>query len=421
MRTNDTNQGGLTGGRWDRRSFLSATGRALALAAAPRIVRAQTAKTLKIGVLTDMSSLYADVTGKGSLIAVQMAVEDFNASSKNLKAEVLSADHQNKADVASSIARKWIDQNGVDIIADVPNSAVALAVGNIVRDKNKVMLASGPSSSDLTGKACSPNTIHWTYDTYALATGTATAVVQSGGKTWFTLTADYAFGHAMEQDIKNVIARNGGKVIGGVRAPINTADFSSFLLQAQASQAQVIGLINAGGDTINSIKQAVEFGIPAGGQRLVATVLYITDVHSLGLNVAQGLQFTEAFYWDLNDDTRAWTKRFAPRNDGRYPSALHAGAYASVLHCLRAADAAGGSADGAAIVTKMKELPTDDPLFGKGSIRIDGRKIHPMYLFQVKTPAESKYPWDYYNVLKTIPAEQVWRPLNEGGCPLVKA
>ncbi|MEP9375667.1 ABC transporter substrate-binding protein [Aquabacter sp. CN5-332] len=381
---------------------------------------AQEAKPLKIGVLTDMSSLYADVTGKGSLVATQMAVEDFNAAGKPLKIEVLHADHQNKADVAASIARKWIDQDGVDVIVDVPNSAVALAVGNIVREKNKVMLASGPSSSDLTGKSCSPNTIHWTYDTYALATGAATAVVESGGKTWFTLTADYAFGHAMEQDVKNVVTRTGGKVIGNVRAPLNTQDFSSFLLQAQASKAQVVGLINAGGDTINSIKQAVEFGIPAGGQRLVATVLYITDVHSLGLKVAQGLQFTEAFYWDLNDDTRAWTKRFVPRNEGRYPSALHAGAYASVLHYLRAASAVGSSTDGAAVVAKMKELPTDDPLFRKGSIRVDGRKLHPMYLFQVKTPAESKYPWDYYNVVKTIPAEQVWRPLSEGGCSLVK-
>jgi branched-chain amino acid transport system substrate-binding protein len=367
-----------------------------------------------------MSSLYADVTGRGSLLATQMAVEDFGTQGGSRKVEVLSADHQNKADVAASTARKWIDQDAVDVIVDVPNSAVALAVGNIVRDKNKVMLASGPSSSDLTGKACSRNTIHWTYDTYALATGAATAVVQSGGKTWFTITADYAFGHAMEQDVKNVVARHGGKVVGGVRAPLNTPDFSSFLLQAQASRAQVVALINAGGDTITSIKQAVEFGIPASGQRLVATVLYVTDVHALGLQVAQGLQFTEAFYWDLNDNTRAWAKRFTPRNEGRYPSALHAGAYASVLHYLRAADAIGSSADGATVVAKMKELPTDDPLFGKGSIRVDGRKLHPMYLFQVKAPGESKYPWDYYKVLETISPEQVWRPLHEGGCPLVK-
>jgi branched-chain amino acid transport system substrate-binding protein len=400
-----------------RRAALAAGAFMLAM---PAMAAAQEQKPIKIGVLTDMSSLYADVTGKGSVVATQMAVEDFNAAGKPLKVEVIAADHQNKADVAAGIARKWFDTEGVDMIVDVPNSAVALAVATIAREKNKVMIASGPSSSDLTGKACSPNTIHWTYDTYALATGAATAVVQSGGKSWFTLTADYAFGHAMEQDVKNVVSRTGGKVIGGVRAPLNTQDFSSFLLQAQASGAQVVGLINAGGDTINSIKQAVEFGIPQAGQRLVATVLYVTDVHSLGLKVAQGLQFTESFYWDLNEGTRAWTKRFAPLNDGRYPSALHAGAYASTLHYLKAVSAVGGATDGVAVVDKMKALPTDDPLFGKGSIRIDGRKIHPMFLFQVKTPAESKYPWDYYTVVKSIPPEQVWRPLSEGGCPLVK-
>jgi branched-chain amino acid transport system substrate-binding protein len=307
------------------------------------------------------------------------------------------------------------------VIVDVPNSAVALAVGNIVREKNKVMLASGPSSSDLTGKACSPNTIHWTYDTYALATGVATAVVTSGGKRWFNLTADYAFGHAMEQDVRRVVEKEGGQVLASVRTPLNTQDFSSFLLQAQASGAQVIGLINAGGDTINSIKQAVEFGIVASGQRLVATVLYVTDVHSLGLQVAQGLQFTESFYWDLNGDTRAWSKRFGERLGGRMPSALHAGAYGSVLHYLKAAEALGGSSDGRAVVEKMKALPTDDPCFGKGSVRIDGRKLHDMYLFEVKKPSDSKYPWDYYRVVGTIPSSQVWRPLDQGGCPLVKA
>ncbi len=376
---------------------------------------------LKIGVLTDMSSLYADITGNGSISAVQMAIEDFTAGRKTRPIEVISADHLNKADIAAATAREWIDREGVDVIVDVPNSAVALAVGNIVRDKNKVMLASGPSSSDLTGKSCSPNTIHWTYDTYSLATGTATAVVESGGKSWFTLTADYAFGHAMELDVKNVVTKMGGQVVGSVRTPLNTQDFASFLLQAQASKAQVIGLINAGGDTINSIKQAVEFGITSGGQRLVATVLYVNDVHALGLPVVQGLQFTEAFYWDLNDQTRAWSNRFAERNGGRKPSALQAGAYASVLHYLRAAEAAGGSADGKAVVEKMKAMPTDDPLFGKGSIRVDGRKLHDMYLFEVKKPSESKYPWDYYHVRKVIPAAQVWRPLAEGGCSLVKS
>lgn len=379
---------------------------------------------LKIGVLTDISGLYADVTGKGSVLAAKMAVEDYLAGGGKIKRpiEVLSADHQNKPDIAASTAREWIDRNGVDVIADVPNSAIALAVNHIARDKNKVMLASGPSSSDLTGKSCSPNTVHWTYDTYALAAGAATAVVKSGGNTWFTLTTDYAFGHAMEQDIKNVLEKNGGKLIGSVKTPLNAPDFSAFLLQAQASKAQVVGLINAGGDTINSIKQAVEFGITTGGrQRLVATVLYITDVHALGLQTAQGLQFTEAFYWDLNPQTRAWSKRFAARNGNRYPSALHAGVYASVLHYLRAVEASGQSVDGKAVVDKMKALPTDDPLFGKGSIREDGRKIHDMYLFEVKKPSESKYPWDYYHVRRTIPAAEVWRPLNQGGCPFVKA
>jgi branched-chain amino acid transport system substrate-binding protein len=375
---------------------------------------AQNKKPLKIGVLTDMSSLYADVTGKGSVLAAQMAAEDFGAE---MQLEVLSADHLNKADIAVAIARRWIDRDGVDLIVDVPNSAVALAVNAIVREKNKVMIASAPATSDLTGKNCSPNTIHWTYDTYALATGAVTGVVQSGGKTWFTLTANYAFGEAMEHDVKGIVARLGGRVVGGVRAPINVQDFSSFLLQALSSGAQVIALCNAGGDTINSIKQAAQFGI--NGQQLVATVLYITDVHSLGLNVAKGLQFTESFYWDLNDQTRAWSRRFAARNQQGYPSALHAGAYASIRHYLRAAKALDTFADGKAVVDKMKELPTDDPLFGKGSIRPDGRKIHPMYLFQVKTPSESKYPWDYYKLVSTIPADQVWRPLKEGSCPLV--
>ena len=393
---------------------------ALALSTSTLFARAQSPKPIRIGILSDMSSLYADVTGPGSVAAARMAVEDFQAGKQSRSIEVISADHQNKPDIASAIARDWLDRGGVDVIVDVPNSAVALAVSHVVRDKNKVMLASGPSSSDLTGKVCSSNTVHWTYDTYSLATGTGRAVVESGGRDWFTLTADYAFGHAMEQDIRRVVEGAGGKVIGSVRHPLNAPDFSSFLLQAQASRAGVVALINAGGDTVNSIKQAVEFGIPAGGQRLVATVLYVTDVHALGLPLAQGLQFTEAFYWDLNDSTRAWSKRFAERNSGRFPTALHAGAYASVLHYLRAVDALGDAGDGRVVVEKMKSLPTDDPLFGRGTIRVDGRKIHDMYLFEVKRPTESKYPWDYYNVVRTIPAEQVWRPLKEGECTLVK-
>jgi branched-chain amino acid transport system substrate-binding protein len=384
---------------------------------------AQQPAPLKLGVLTDMSSLYADITGPGSVAAAKMAVEDFLAGPHLMKRsiEVVSGDHMNKADVGASLAREWIDRDGVDAIVDTPNSAVALAVRNVVQQNNRVLLVSGASSSDLTGKSCSPNLVHWTYDTYALATGVARAVVESGGKTWFTLTADYAFGYAMEQDIKNVVQKAGGSVVGGVRTPINSQDFSSFLLQAQASKAQVVGLINAGGDTINSIKQSVEFGIAAGGQRVVATVLYLSDVHSLGLKVAQGLQFTEAFYWDMNESTRAWSKRFAPRNRDRYPTAMQAGVYGAVLHYLRAVDALASSTDGKAVVNKMKELPTDDALFGKGTIRADGRKLHNMYLFEVKKPDESKYPWDYYKLIKTIPPEEAWRPLGEGGCDFLKS
>jgi branched-chain amino acid transport system substrate-binding protein len=385
--------------------------------------QAQQSAPLKLGVLTDMSSLYADITGPGSVAAAKMAVEDFLAGPHRMKRsiEVVSGDHMNKADVGASLAREWVDRDGVDAIVDTPNSAVALAVRNVVQQNNRVLLVSGASSSDLTGKSCSPNLVHWTYDTYALATGVARAVVESGGKSWFTLTADYAFGYAMEQDIKNVVQKAGGSVVGGVRTPINSQDFSSFLLQAQASKAQVVGLINAGGDTINSIKQSVEFGIAAGGQRVVATVLYLSDVHSLGLKVAQGLQFTEAFYWDLNESTRAWSKRFAPRNRDRYPTAMQAGVYGAVLHYLRAVDALESSTDGKAVVNKMKELPTDDPLFGKGTIRADGRKLHNMYLFEVKKPDESKYPWDYYKIIKTIPPEEAWRPLGEGGCDFLKS
>jgi branched-chain amino acid transport system substrate-binding protein len=384
----------------------------------------QTLPPLRLGVLTDMSSLYADATGPGSVLAAKMAVEDFLASSHkmNRQIEVISGDHLNKADVAANITREWIDTVGVDAVIDAPNSAVALAARSVVQQKNRVFLISGASSSDLTGKSCSPNIVHWTYDTYALSTGTATAVLASGGKTWFTLTADYAFGHTMEGDVRRVVEKAGGVVVGGVRAPINSQDFSSFLLQAQASKAQVVALVNAGGDTINSIKQSVEFGIGAGGQRVVAMVLYLSDVHSLGLKIAQGLQFTEAFYWDLNDETRAWSKRFAPRNNDRYPTALQAGVYGATLHYLRAVDALdGASTDGKAVVDKMKQLPTDDPLFGKGTIRADGRKLHNMYLFQVKKPEESKYAWDYYTVIKTIPPEQAWRPLNEGGCDFVRS
>ncbi|HYL81281.1 MAG TPA: ABC transporter substrate-binding protein [Candidatus Acidoferrum sp.] len=374
---------------------------------------------VKIGVLTDMSSLYADLSGQGSALAARMAVEDFGAAAKGLKVEILSADHQNKPDVGSNIARQWIDVDKVDVIVDVPNSGVALAVSQVVREKGKAFLVSGAAASDLTGKACSPNTIHWTYDTWALANGTGKAVVQTGGDTWFFLTADYAFGQALERDTEAVVLANGGKVLGRVRHPLNTADFSSFLLQAQASKAKVIGLANAGGDTTNSIKQAAEFGIVKGGQSLAGLLVFLTDVHSLGLQTAQGLMLTEAFYWDMNEKTRAWSVKFAERDRGIHPTMVHAGVYSAVTHYLKAVTAL-KSDDGTKVIAKMKEMPTDDPLFGKGTIRADGRKIHDMYLFEVKKPSESKGEWDYYKLRQIIPAAQAFRPLDQGDCPLVK-
>ena len=374
---------------------------------------------IKMGVLTDMSSLYTDLSGAGSVLAAKMAVEDSGIEKRGFKVEVVSADHQNKPDIGSGIARQWYDVDKVDVILDTPNSGVALAVNQITKDKNKVFLASGPASSDLTGKACSPNTVHWTYDTWMLANGTGGAIVKSGGDSWFFLTADYAFGHALERDTEAVVLKNGGKVLGKVRAPLNTQDFSSFLLQAQASKAKIIGLANAGGDTTNSIKQAAEFGIVKGGQNLAGLLVFLTDVNALGLPTAQGLIVTNTFYWDQNDASRAFTKRFAPLNKGIHPTMIHAGVYASVLHYLKSVEAL-KSDDGLKVVAKMKEMPTDDPLFGKGSIRVDGRKIHPAYLVEVKKPAESKGPWDYYKVRATIPADQAFRPLKDGDCPLVK-
>ncbi|MFO1286277.1 MAG: ABC transporter substrate-binding protein [Rubrivivax sp.] len=375
---------------------------------------------VKIGVMNDMSGLYADIGGPASVIAAKMAVEDFQKTSKaGLKIEVVSADHQNKPDVGSTIARTWYDVDKVDAIVDVPTSSVALAVSQITRDKGKAFLNTGAATSDLTGKACSPNTVHWLYDTWMLANGTGSAIVKTGGDSWFFLTADYAFGHALERDTEAVVLKNGGKVLGKVRHPFPGTDFSSFLLQAQASKAKVIGLANAGGDTINSIKQAAEFGITKGGQNLAGLLVFLPDVHGLGLATAQGLIFTETFYWDLNDSTRAWSKRFAAANGGKYPSSDHAGVYAVVLHYLKAVEAA-KTDDGTKAVAQMKALPTDDPLFGKGTVRADGRKLHPAYLFEVKKPNESKGPYDYYKVRATIPADQAFRPLKDGECPLVK-
>ena len=379
-------------------------------------------KVVKIGVLTDNSGLYSDLGGAGSTVAAQMAIEDSGMAAKGWKIDLISADHQNKPDIATNIARQWVDVEKVDIFMDVLNSGVALAVNNLVKEKNSIMINTGAATSDLTNAQCSPNTIHWVYDTYMLANSTGRALVKAGGDTWFFLTADYAFGAALERDTTAVVVKAGGKVIGGVKHPLNTADFSSFLLQAQASKAKIIGMANAGGDTTNTIKQASEFGIVAGGQKLAGLLLFITDVHSLGLKVAQGLNFTETFYWDMNDGTRAFSKRFSERMKNKAePSMVQAGVYSGLIHYFKTLEAMGGNPhDGAKVVAKMKEMPTDDPLFGKGSIRADGRKIHPAYLFEVKKPEESKGPWDYYKLVGTTPADQAFRPLSESACPLVK-
>ena len=375
---------------------------------------------IKIGVMNDQSGLYADLTGQGSVVAARMAVEDFGAARKGMKVEIIFADHQNKPDVGSTIARTWYDSDKVDVIVDVPTSSVALAVNQITRDKGKAFLVSGAATSDLTGKACSPNTIHWTYDTWMLANGTGAAIVKTGGDSWYFLTSDYAFGHALERDTEAVVTKMGGKVLGKVRHPLNTQDFSSFLLQAQASKAKIIGLANAGGDTINSIKQAAEFGIVKSGQNLAGLLVFLTDVKALGLQTAQGLIFTETFYWDQNDATRAWARRFsalAPRNN--YPTMIHAGVYSSVIHYLKAVEAI-KSDDGTKVIEQMKKMPTDDPLFGKGTIRADGRKLHDALLVEVKKPSESKGPWDLYKIRTTLPADQAFRPMSAGECPLVK-
>ena len=379
-------------------------------------------KNVKIGVLDDMSGVYADLGGAGSVLAAQMAVEDSGLVAKGWKIDIVSADHQNKPDIGVSISREWIDQQKVDNIVGVLSSGVALAVNQVARDKNIVYLNSGAAASDLTNSACSPNLVHWTYDTYLLANGTGKAVVKTGGDSWFFVTADYAFGQALERDTTAVITANGGKIVGSVKHPLNSSDFSSYLLQAQASKAKIIGLANAGGDTTNAIKQAAEFGITAGGQSLAALLLFISDVHALGLKTAQGLTFTETFYWDLNDGTRAFSKRFAERmKNKQVPTMVQAGVYASIAHYLKTLEKAGGNShDGVKIVDAMKAMPTDDALFGKGTIQPNGRKIHPGYLFQVKKPEESKGPWDYYKLLATIPAEEAFTPLDKSTCSLLK-
>jgi len=392
---------------------------AIALLAGASAAAAQT--KVKIGVLSDMSGPYADFGGPGSLEAARLAVEDFGAESKKLAVEVVAADAQNKPDIGSTIARGWFENDGVDMIVDIPTSGIALGLASLVKDKNKVMIATTAGTSDLSGKACTPNSLHWVWDTWSNSHGTAEATVKSGGKSWYFLTADYTFGTTMEKEAGDVVKANGGSVLGSVRHPLNAKDFSSFLLQAQSSKAQIIGLANGGTDTINSIKTAAEFGIVAGGQKLVGLVMFITDVHALGLKAANGLLLTTAFYWDKNDKTRSFAERFAKRNNGKVPSMSQAGTYSATLAYLRAVAKVGDAKDGAAVVAAMRNAGTfDDPLFGKTAIRADGRVVHDMYLVEVKKPEESKKPFDYYKIVATIPADRAFRPMAEGNCPLAK-
>ncbi|HWU86700.1 MAG TPA: ABC transporter substrate-binding protein [Kofleriaceae bacterium] len=376
-------------------------------------------KKIVIGVLTDMSGLYADLAGAGSVVAAQMAVDEVGGKVGDLSVEIVSGDHQNKPDIGSNLAREWLDAKGVDVIVDVPTSSVALAVSELTRTKNKVFLASGPGTADLTGKKCSPNTIHWTYDTWALANSGGREIVKNGGDSWFFLTADYAFGASLEAEVSKVVTANAGTVVGSVKHPLNTADFSSFLLQAQSSKAKIIGLANAGGDTINAIKQAAEFGIVSKGQKLAGLLVFISDVNALGLEAAQGLILSEAFYWDRDDQTRAFAQKFAQKHKGAMPTMVQAGVYSSVRHYLKAVAALHSGADGKAVVDKMKELPTEDAAFGAGTIDPNGRKRHAMYLYEVKGPGESKSKWDVYKPIRTIPAEQAFRAPADSGCPLV--
>jgi branched-chain amino acid transport system substrate-binding protein len=374
---------------------------------------------VKIGLILDMSSLYADITGEGSVTAARMAIEDFGGKVLGKPIELVYADHQNKADIAANKAREWFDQDKVDAIMDVAASATALAVVEVARAKNRIVVFNGPGSVRLTNEACSPVTVHYTYDTYALANGTGRAVVKNGGDTWFFITADYAFGQALEKDTTDVVKAEGGRVLGSVRHPLNASDFSSFLLQAQASNAKVIGLADAGGDFINAMKAASEFGITKSGkQSLAGLLVYINDIHSLGLKTTQGLYLTEAFYWDLNDETRKWSRRFFERMK-KMPNMSQAGVYSSTLHYLKAVKAA-GTDDTAAVMKKMREMPINDFFAKNGRIREDGRMMHDMYLFEVKKPSESLTPWDYYKLKATIPADQAFQPLSRSACPLVR-
>jgi branched-chain amino acid transport system substrate-binding protein len=371
---------------------------------------------MRIGVLNDQSSVFADSTGPGSVLSARMAAEDFGGKAAGVPIEIVGADHLNKPDVGAEIARRWFDQEKVDVIADLGNSAVALAVNEIARDKNKAILVSAGGTTALTGKSCSPNTVHWTYDTWSQSNAIGKALVKAGHRTWYFLTADYTFGYNLRDETSKVVLANGGEVLGSVRHPINSSDFSSFLLQAQASHANVIALANGGSDTANAIKQATEFQLQKGGQIMVGLSTMITDIQALGLATTQGLYVTETFYWDLTPGTREWSKRWAARNGGRYPTMMQAGVYAAVMHYLKAVDAVGDVKDGRKIVAKMKEMPTDDPLFGKGHILANGRKVHDVYVFQVKAPGESKYPWDFYKLASTVPGDQAFLSLADSGC-----
>jgi branched-chain amino acid transport system substrate-binding protein len=406
-----------------RRAALSAAALPLAGALPARRARGQS-PAIRIGVLTDLSGPYSDNTGEGSAVAARLAIEDFMRERTGIRAEVLVTDFQNRPEVGLNAARAWYDREGVDMILDVPNSAIALAVASLSREKNKVAIFTGAASSDLTGRACGPNHLHWVYDTWSQSHATATALVAEGGDTWYFITADYAFGHALERDTANFVRAGGGRVLGAARHPFpGTTDFSSFLVQARASGAKVLGLANGGADTANCVKQAAEFGLVRGGMRIAAPLILLPEIHSLGLNTAQGLAASDTFYWDQDEASRAFARRFQPLYRGIMPTHIHAGGYSATLHYLRAVASMGvaeAKADGAAVIRRMKEMPTNDPLFGRGMVRADGRKIHPAYLYQVKAPAESRGPWDYYRRLRTIPAEQAFRPMAEGGCPMVQ-
>ena len=372
---------------------------------------------VKLGVLTDETGVFSSLSGEGSIEATRMAVEDFGGKAAGKPIEIIHADHQNKTDIGASIARRWIDVDGVDVIIDVPNSAIVLAVQQLAKEKNRVLLVSTAGTADLTGKACSPVGVHWTWDTYAFAASSAKSIVQRGGNSWFFLTADFAFGHAMQRDATRFIEAAGGKVVGGVSHPLNNADFASFLLQAQSSRAKVVALANGGTDMTNSIKQAAEFGIPQGGQRLAALAAFITDVHAVGLAGAQGLLLTTSFYWDRTEESRQWSRRFFARR-GVMPTQAQAGVYSAVTHYLKAVDAL-GSDEAKAVVAKMRDMPIHDFFADHGQLRVDGRMVHDMYLVEVKKPEESRYPWDYYKILQTIPGEEAFRPMDDGGCPLL--